>query len=79
MMGALSVKLPNGVTFSIGTGFTDKQRKKPPKIGTVITFKYQELSDSGHPRYLPSPFIPSPFPFLFDFQVFMFSTTFYFD
>ena len=50
MMGALNCKLPNGLTFSIGTGFSDAQRKKPPKIGSVITFKYQELSNSGHPR-----------------------------
>ncbi|CAF0823930.1 unnamed protein product [Didymodactylos carnosus] len=27
------------------------QRKKPPKIGSVITFKYQELSNNGHPRF----------------------------
>ena len=40
MMGALVVKDQNGLIFKIGTGFTDAQRKNPPKKGTVITFKY---------------------------------------
>ncbi|KAL6074838.1 3-ketoacyl-CoA synthase 17 [Balamuthia mandrillaris] len=51
MMGHLECRLPNGLEFSIGTGFSDAQRKKPPKIGSVITFKYQELSNSGNPRF----------------------------
>lgn len=51
MMGALECELTNGVKVTIGTGFNDAQRKNPPKKGTVITFKYQELSDAGHPRF----------------------------
>eukprot|EP01102_Stenamoeba_stenopodia_P003500 TRINITY_DN1356_c0_g1_i1.p1 TRINITY_DN1356_c0_g1~~TRINITY_DN1356_c0_g1_i1.p1 ORF type:complete len:349 (+),score=121.00 TRINITY_DN1356_c0_g1_i1:843-1889(+) len=51
MMGALECVLTNGVQVTIGTGFNDAQRKKPPKKGSVITFKYQELSDKGHPRF----------------------------
>lgn len=51
MMGKIRVKLANGIEFKIGTGFSDAERKKPPKVGTVITFKYQELSDSGTPRF----------------------------
>jgi hypothetical protein len=27
------------------------QRRKPPKIGSVITFKFQELSNNGIPRF----------------------------
>ena len=26
-------------------------RDKPPKIGTVITYRFQELSNNGHPRF----------------------------
>jgi len=51
MMGKLTCVLPNGVTFKVGTGFTDAQRKNPPKVGSVITFKYQELSVHGNPRF----------------------------
>ncbi len=50
MMGALQCVLPNGKAFDIGSGFDDSQRIKPPRIGSVVTFKYQELSNSGSPR-----------------------------
>jgi hypothetical protein len=30
---------------------SDKERENPPKIGSVITFRYQELSDMGIPRF----------------------------
>ncbi|MGH7213233.1 MAG: DNA ligase [Tepidisphaeraceae bacterium] len=50
-LGALLVRLANGKEFAIGTGFTDKQRESPPPVGTVVTFRYQELSDGGVPRF----------------------------
>jgi DNA ligase 1 len=50
-MGALVVELPNGTQFSVGTGFSDAQRNHPPAVGTTITFRYQELSDRGVPRF----------------------------
>jgi DNA ligase-1 len=50
-LGALLVKLPDGTEFSVGTGFSDKQRENPPGIGSTITFRYQELSDGGVPRF----------------------------
>lgn len=50
-MGGLECKLPNGVEFTIGTGFSDAQRHKPPKKGSVVSFKFQELSNSGTPRF----------------------------
>lgn len=43
--------LPNGIDFSIGTGFSNVERENPPPLGTVITFKYQSLSDEGKPRF----------------------------
>ncbi|CAF3707369.1 unnamed protein product [Rotaria sp. Silwood1] len=51
MLGALECKLPNGKRFDVGSGFNMDQRRKPPKIGSVITFKFQELSNSGVPRF----------------------------
>jgi DNA ligase 1 len=50
-LGALVVELPDGTRFNIGTGMSDKERHAPPKIGAVITFRYQELSDDGVPRF----------------------------
>ena len=51
LMGALRCELPNGVRFEVGTGFTDLQRKYPPKIGTLIVVAYQNLTDDGKPRF----------------------------
>ncbi len=51
MMGKLHCELANGIKFKVGTGFSDAQRKNPPKKGAVITFKFQEVSDSGVPRF----------------------------
>lgn len=50
-MGALECKLPNGKRFDVGSGFNMDQRRKPPKKGSVITFKFQELSNAGIPRF----------------------------
>jgi DNA ligase 1 len=50
-LGALFVRLPSGVEFSVGTGFSDKERANPPAVGTMITFRYQELSEGGVPRF----------------------------
>ena len=37
--------------FKIGSGFSDEQRANPPKIGSVITYKYQNLTAKGLPRF----------------------------
>jgi len=50
-LGALLVRLANGTEFAIGTGFSDKERENPPAIGATVTFRYQELSDGGVPRF----------------------------
>jgi DNA ligase 1 len=50
-LGALVCELPGGATFNVGTGFSDQEREAPPAIGAVITFRYQELSDDGVPRF----------------------------
>lgn len=51
MVGALMVKMLNGKQFAIGSGLTDQLRKTPPSIGTVITYKYYGLTQSGVPRF----------------------------
>jgi DNA ligase-1 len=50
-LGALLVSLANGTQFAVGTGFSDAQRERPPAIGSMITFRYQELTDGGVPRF----------------------------
>jgi DNA ligase-1 len=50
-LGAVVVAMPDGQTFSVGTGFSDAQRNNPPPIGTVITYRFQELTDRGVPRF----------------------------
>ncbi|MGN6109214.1 MAG: DNA ligase [Kofleriaceae bacterium] len=50
-LGALVCQLPGGATFHVGTGFSDAERAEPPAIGAVVTFRYQELSEGGVPRF----------------------------
>jgi len=50
-LGALLVELADGTKFSVGTGFSDAEREKPPPVGSTITFRYQELTDRGVPRF----------------------------
>jgi DNA ligase-1 len=50
-LGALIAQLADGTTFNVGTGFSDAERESPPPIGATITFRYQELSPDGVPRF----------------------------
>jgi DNA ligase-1 len=50
-LGALTVELADGTRFDVGTGFSDAEREEPPPVGSVITFRYQELSEGGVPRF----------------------------
>jgi DNA ligase-1 len=50
-VGALNVKLANGIEFALGTGLSDSEREHPPAVGTVVTFRYTELTDEGVPRF----------------------------
>jgi DNA ligase-1 len=50
-VGSLRVEMANGLLFSVGTGLSDSERDNPPAIGTVITYRYQELTESGVPRF----------------------------
>ena len=50
-MGALRVRLSDGREFRLGTGFSDAQRRNPPPIGSVVTYRYRELTGKGLPRF----------------------------
>lgn len=51
MLGALRVKTPEGVVFKIGSGFSHAERRQPPPLGAVITYRYRELTRDGVPRF----------------------------
>ena len=51
VMGYLICKTPEGTEIKIGGGFTDKERRNPPKVGSTITYKYFEITKSGKPRF----------------------------
>ena len=40
-----------GTIFKIGSGLSDEQRTNPPKIGSIITYKFQNLTSYGKPRF----------------------------
>ena len=57
LLGALNVKdVRTGVEFSIGSGFTEKQRKdiwnkKVELIGSIVKYKYFEVGVKDKPRF----------------------------
>lgn len=58
MLGALLVEsvasgnaAAPGVRFKIGTGLSDAQRRNPPPVGSVVTYRYRGLTDAGVPRF----------------------------
>ena len=52
-LGAYEAVLIKGTKarFKIGTGMSDAERERPLRIGTVVTVKFQELTDAGVPRF----------------------------
>jgi DNA ligase-1 len=43
--------LQDGTEFKVSSGLSDALRRSPPALGTLFTFKYQELTDAGVPRF----------------------------
>jgi DNA ligase 1 len=51
MLGALRVRTSDGREFSLGTGFTDAQRRDPPALSATVTYRYHDLTNTGMPRF----------------------------
>jgi DNA ligase 1 len=51
MVGALEVRAANGQRFKLGSGLSDADRRKPPAIGSVVTYTYRDTTPSGKPRF----------------------------
>ena len=51
MLGSILVETEEGKRFKIGTGFSDEERRNPPAIGSMITYKYFGYTNNGTPRF----------------------------
>lgn len=51
VLGALRVRTADGREFSLGTGFTDEQRRNPPAVGSTVTYRYRDVTRHGLPRF----------------------------
>lgn len=51
LLGALEVRTPEGRQFLIGSGLPDALRRDPPPIGSVVTYRYRDLTRTGLPRF----------------------------
>ncbi len=49
-LGAVGCKNRYG-EFRIGSGFKDKDRDHPPKIGALITYRYRGFTQKGTPKF----------------------------
>ena len=51
MLGSLLLEMPDGRRFKLGTGFSDKMRRRPPPVGTTVTYKHYGKTSKGIPRF----------------------------
>lgn len=56
MLGALLVESPGSDgkparRFKLGSGLSDAERQHPPAVGSLVTYRYRGLNDSGTPRF----------------------------
>lgn len=50
-VGAIMLMSDDGKAFKAGTGLSDREREKPPAIGSRVTYRYQELTPDLKPRF----------------------------
>lgn len=50
-LGALLVETGEGLRFKLGGGFSDAERAQPPRVGDLVTYRYNGLNASGVPRF----------------------------
>lgn len=51
LLGSILVETNDKRRFKIGSGFSNVERKNPPAIGSIITYKYFGLTSKGTPRF----------------------------
>ena len=57
-LGALLVEVPGAkgqpaLRFKLGAGLSDEQRRQPPPVGSVVTYRFRGTTGSGLPRFAP--------------------------
>ncbi len=50
-LGSLEVRMDDGRTFRVGTGFSDAEREAPPPLGSRIQLRYSGTTRTGLPRF----------------------------
>ena len=55
-LGSLMVEIPAAkgqpaLRFKLGSGLSDEQRRQPPPIGSVVTYRFRGTTGSGLPRF----------------------------
>mmetsp|Transcript_29769 Transcript_29769/g.44157 ORF Transcript_29769/g.44157 Transcript_29769/m.44157 type:complete len:696 (+) Transcript_29769:266-2353(+) len=50
-VGALHLQNRDGKKFKVGSGLTDEERENPPPVGSVVTYRYNDLTQGGVPRH----------------------------
>lgn len=50
-LGALLVRTKEGRELRLGTGLSDQLRKNPPAIGSTVTFRYRDTTNTGLPKF----------------------------
>jgi DNA ligase-1 len=51
LLGSLLVESMNGKRFRIGSGLSDNERRHPPPVGAIVTYKYHGYTADGIPRF----------------------------
>jgi DNA ligase-1 len=49
--GALEVEITGGIRFYIGSGLKNRERERPPPLGSIVTFKHHGFTRQGIPRF----------------------------
>lgn len=50
-MGGLLLETPDKKRFTLGTGFSQADRRTPPAVGSWVTYRYRERTPQGIPRF----------------------------
>jgi DNA ligase 1 len=50
-LGALEVRTAEGRQFLVGSGLSDALRRDPPALGSVVTYRFRDLTRTGLPRF----------------------------
>jgi hypothetical protein len=50
-MGGLLLETPDKKRFTLGTGFSQADRRTPPPVGSWVTYRYRDRTPQGIPRF----------------------------